>query len=143
MQRQNGHGDIFGHGGCDARFDHTDHPDMRRQDRQVELINTRANRKQHLKIGQRGNDFLAERPGDQIAHVLWITDVGPAVKRHMRHVAGKNFRPCRAALGISAMDDGGAGPLGFKAHLLFPFRARFHAITPLMVRKRGRRQGTR
>lgn len=81
--------DLLDDAGAQCRLDHAHNGDMGRDTREVELIDSRANRKHYLQIGQSPVDIVRHDPGGQILDLCAIVHVGPYMKRAFGHLPGK------------------------------------------------------
>ena len=87
---------------------------------QVELVDTRAERKDHLQIAE-AFQFLDGGPGTQIANIKGISIVWPVVKRHVRRVQSEQALPLLTPFGVRVINETHAGSpiiprLGWPGH---------------------------
>ena len=93
MQCEHRHGGIFDHALPDARVDHTDERNLRRELREVELIDAGADRKQEFEIAESRRDVFRRLPDRQIAHLVRIADIGPDPERQLGRARRKGTLP--------------------------------------------------
>ena len=97
MQRQHGHGDIFDHALGDAGLQHPNQRNVRRQLREIELIDTSADREHEFEIAEGCADVFRRRPHRQITHLGGVADVRPEPERQFGRARRKQAGPFEAA----------------------------------------------
>ena len=105
MQREHREGHVVNHGPRNARLDHADERQIRRQAREIQMVDAGCNREEHLGVRELLQEVGRWLPEHEILNALWIADLRPHPKFDLGRLARENLAPFAAALFVCLVDE--------------------------------------
>src|SRR5215217_9313840 len=109
MQREHREGHVVNHGLRNAWLDHADERQIRRQAREIEMVDAGCNREEHLGVRELLQEVGRRLPKHEILNALWIADLWPHPKLDLGRLPRENLAPFAAALLVCLVDENWLG----------------------------------
>jgi hypothetical protein len=106
MEREDREGHVVDHGLGDARLDHADERQIRRQAAEIDVVHSGRDREQSLRVREAFQEIGRRLPQDEILDGFGIADLRPHPELDFGRLARENLPPFAAALLVRLVDEG-------------------------------------